>query len=69
MKARGRKFPCGRKPGSVTGAARERQEAKRFAALTKEQQFMERHQEITERAIKTLDEMLERFKRTGHLTP
>jgi hypothetical protein len=72
MKAKGQKFPCGRKPGSVTGAVRERlqaewQEAKRFAALPGDRQFIERREEITGRAIKALDEMLERFKRTGSL--
>jgi hypothetical protein len=72
MKAKGRKFPCGRKPGSVIGAVREtleaeRPEASRFAALPREQQFVERHDEITVKAVRALDEMLERFKRTGSL--
>jgi hypothetical protein len=81
MKAEGKKLKCGRKPGEgwVTPAMRERQlerqraesarrEAERWASLSPQQRLAERHEAITAGAVEAIDEMLERFKRTGHLT-
>jgi hypothetical protein len=77
MKAKGEKLTCGRKPGEawVTPAMKQReferqraeaarQEAERWAALTPQQRFVERHEAITAGAVSAIDELIRRLERS-----
>jgi hypothetical protein len=77
MKAKGQKLTCGRKPGEawVTRAMKERElerqraeaarrEAARWASLSPQQRFAERHEAITAGAVAAIDELIRRLERS-----
>jgi hypothetical protein len=76
MEAEGKRFPCGRKPGAAWATPRmkakqeaeaAKREAERWAALTPQQRFAERHERRRADALRAIEALRERFARTGSL--
>jgi hypothetical protein len=76
MMAEGKVFCCGRKPGAAwvtpgMKAKREaeaaRREAERWAALTPQERFVEQHENMRTAALWAIEDLQERFGRTGSL--